>query len=302
MAKRLHDRLLVVDIETVLDETLAPRNRDEGFAKSTWHEVVAISFVEARIDRAAGSEAFLIEDCRSGGEAVHDEARLLAGFWRYLEKAAPRLVTWNGRAHDMAVLRLRAMMHGVDVSCWSDRRGGHGGYQFRYAADWHCDLVDQLSDYGASLRLSLDEAANAFGFPGKIVLGPGDVASLHHAGKLDQIRAYCESDALNTFGLYLKWASTTGISSETDCRRGLDALRSFLHARRDTRPHFGTFVDRWPDSTSHEIAARRLPGTNAGSDRNVDPPRPMVPRQKPPALVPRASSIARLSGVRAPGG
>lgn len=97
MAKHLHERLIVADIETVLVETLAPRDREEEFAKSTWREAVVISLVEARIERTAGSEAFLIADCRSGGEAAHDEARSLAAFWRYLAQGALKLVTWNGR-------------------------------------------------------------------------------------------------------------------------------------------------------------------------------------------------------------
>lgn len=310
MPKFQHDRLLAVDIETVRDDRIAsPDGPPRKFAKPCFHKIVAISFVEARIERSGGSEAFLIDDCRSGGEDDYDEGRLIGGFWRFFERKAPRLVTWNGRTHDMAVLRLRGMMRGIDVSSWSARRHGRG-YQFRYASDWHADLLDELSDYGASVKLSLDEAARAFGFPGKIVTGPGTVESLHREGKTAQIQAYCESDALNLFGIYVRWAKATGLSSEKDCQRGLDRLGEYLEDRREKTPHFAIFADRWkttaafpdmvgqakrpdPERPAGSVCAGRTPKTECwddltaaiaaagppGSRRGVEPP-PRVVRMR----------------------
>lgn len=264
---RAHDRLLVVDIETILDRTLAPSDHPaETFAKPPWHQVVAISFVEARIERSCGSESFIIEDCRSGGDASYDEAKLLAGFWRHFARMRPRLVTWNGRSHDMGVLNLRAMRHGLDVSSWTGRTGGEG-YRFRYAADHHCDLADQLSDFGACTRLSLQEAAETFGLPGKIFTGPGNVETLYRAGKLDQIRAYCEGDVLNLFGCYLRWARSTGLSSETDCQRGLSEFRRYLEGQESTRPHLATFLERWPRVANVEMVAPPAGAGHALADR-----------------------------------
>jgi hypothetical protein len=45
-----NDRLLCLDIETVPDRTLMPLEYND-FPKPIWHRVVAISFVEARIER-----------------------------------------------------------------------------------------------------------------------------------------------------------------------------------------------------------------------------------------------------------
>lgn len=169
------DRLLALDIETITDDVLLPNGFAPGeYAKCVHHKVVAISIVEARIERNGGSEAFLIEDCRSDGERGLDKPRLLAAFWRFFAARRPRLVTWSARQHDMPVLTLRAMVHVIDVSAWTSRSDG-AGYRYRYAADFHCDVADQMSDFGASLRLTLDETAKAFGLPGKIASAPGDV-------------------------------------------------------------------------------------------------------------------------------
>src|SRR4051794_2482615 len=38
----------------------------------------------------------------------------------------------------------------------------------RFAPDWHCDLMEQLSDYRACAAMSLNDIALALGLPGKI--------------------------------------------------------------------------------------------------------------------------------------
>jgi|APEBP8051072661_1049379.scaffolds.fasta_scaffold04865_2 predicted PolB exonuclease-like 3'-5' exonuclease len=255
----LPDRLLVVDVETIADRASLPNGRARGeYLKSAHHQVVAISIVQARIERGGNSQAFLIEECRSGGDADFDEHRLLAGFWRFFSERKPRLVTWHGRQHDMPVLNLRAMMYGLDVSIWSDKADGRD-YRFRYDAAWHCDLADQMADYGATLRLTLDEAACLFGLPGKIVDGPGDVETLHRNGEVGKIRSYCECDALNLFGVFLHWAHATGASNSSDLDRGLEALRDLLASRRKERAHFGVFADRWRPRRGSATAVRALP-------------------------------------------
>jgi 3'-5' exonuclease len=46
-----HDRVICLDIETVPDRTLIPEWNDGKFPpKPIWHRIVAISFVEARIE------------------------------------------------------------------------------------------------------------------------------------------------------------------------------------------------------------------------------------------------------------
>jgi hypothetical protein len=52
--------------------------------QAIWHRVVAISFVQARIEkRSDGSELYVVECCRTGRQADWDERRILTKFWEY---------------------------------------------------------------------------------------------------------------------------------------------------------------------------------------------------------------------------
>lgn len=81
-----HDALLALDIETVIDAELLPKNwAPERFPKPAWHRIVAISFVEIGIRRESDGrgEIYDMRACRSGGEPGWDEARLLRAFWKF---------------------------------------------------------------------------------------------------------------------------------------------------------------------------------------------------------------------------
>ncbi|WP_375460804.1 hypothetical protein [uncultured Enterovirga sp.] len=165
-----HEHLLCLDIETVPDWDLVPADwpTDEFIRKPIWHRVVAISFVEARIEQPQdGGERYVVECCRSGGEAGWDERRLLQAYWKHFAKRRARIVTWNGKGFDLPVLRLRAMMHGIPAEAWFTRGNKWENYTQRYAPDWHCDLMEQLADYGASAKLAMDDVALAMGLPGR---------------------------------------------------------------------------------------------------------------------------------------
>ncbi|MFL5334891.1 MAG: 3'-5' exonuclease, partial [Geminicoccaceae bacterium] len=116
--------------------------------KSICHRVVAVSFVQATIEKTShGSERYLVECCRTGGQADWDEGRILTMFWEYFSGCQARVVSWNGRGFDLPVLRLRAMIYGISAAPWFMRGNKWDSYPQRYAPDWHCDLMEQMSDY-----------------------------------------------------------------------------------------------------------------------------------------------------------
>jgi predicted PolB exonuclease-like 3'-5' exonuclease len=57
------------------------------------------------------------------------------------------VVTWNGKGFDLPVLRARAMVYGISAKTWFQGGTKWDGYIQRFAPDWHCDLMEQLSDY-----------------------------------------------------------------------------------------------------------------------------------------------------------
>jgi predicted PolB exonuclease-like 3'-5' exonuclease len=91
----------------------------------------------------------------------------------------------------------------------------------------------------------LDVIASILGLPGKIGGHGSEIQGMFERGELEKIRAYCECDCLNLFGLYLRWCMLIGRIDEIgfdDCRKLFEAS---LEKERLTRPHYGEFLDRW---------------------------------------------------------
>ena len=242
-----HDRLLCVDIETVPDRSLYPDLPKDKFPpKVIMHRVVAISFVEATLERYSnGAERYIVNCCRTGGQAGWDEKQILDGYWRYFGDSQTRIVTWNGRGFDLPVLRARAMIHGLSAERWYMGGSKWEGYTQRYAPDWHCDLMEQLSDYRSCSNMSQDDLALAIGLPGKIGGHGSEVEGMVERGEIDKVRAYCEGDVLNLFGLYVRWALLTGRTDPEGHNASLESLVECLERERGDRPHLGEFLDRW---------------------------------------------------------
>ena len=243
-----HDAILALDVETVVDADLLPPDWDaDRFPKAAWHRVVTISFVEFGIHRDGRDrgEAYRIRTCRSGGEHGWEEARLLRAFWRFFEAGHYRIVTWNGRSFDLPVVLLRSMRHGICTPAWFRRGTRWAGYSHRYATEWHTDLMEVLADFGASARLTLDEASALVGAPGKLGEHGNNVAALMQAGEVGRVRDYCETDCLNLAILYIRWAYLSGRTGAEEHDEAVRGLIAYLEAERDARPHLGRFLDAW---------------------------------------------------------
>ncbi|HRD67099.1 MAG TPA: ribonuclease H-like domain-containing protein [Candidatus Competibacter sp.] len=243
MAMPLH--LLVIDLETRPDAELLPADRDpEAFPKPIQHEVITLGFLLARIERDGQGERYAVRKLGSASIADREEREILAGFWHLVDRNRPRVVTWNGRGFDIAVLKQRSLIHGLVAHDWH-RTDPRFGYDYRYETNWHCDLMDALCDFGASPRLGLDEAAQALGLPGKWNGHGENVAELAAAGDYAAINRYCEGDVLNTYVLYLRWARFSTRVSARGHNASVQNLLDYLAAGRERSPHWGEFADLW---------------------------------------------------------
>jgi 3'-5' exonuclease len=267
-----HRSLFVFDIETVPDtdvvpNLLGPMDDDPAvrrqalstyhlditggkndFLRQPFHKVVAISFVAADIERDGERERYTLREIRSGGELLSGERDLLAGVFQYIEKKRPRLVTFNGRTFDIPVLKYRAMIHGIQAGWFHNGGNKWESYGSRYSIDWHCDLIDALSDNGASARVRLDEVCAALGFPGKFGTTGSQVMELYDQGKLREIRDYCETDAANTYLVYLRFMQHKGRMTTADYNFAVASLVNYLESETAERPHLGAFLTAWRES------------------------------------------------------
>ena len=218
---------MVFDIETVPDAELGRRwlglpDADEDaavrrkmlearqaetghsdFLKPPYHQVAAIA--AALID-ADG----VIRRLGPLGEETHSEAELLRQFFGVIEEVQPRLVGWNTSGFDLPTLLYRAMRHRIATPAFYRIGEPYHGYRKRYDEESHLDLMDILSGYGASARVSLHEMAMLLGFPGKLDVDGSQVMDLFEAGELGRIRRYCSHDVMTTTLVFMEYAYHRG--------------------------------------------------------------------------------------------
>jgi 3'-5' exonuclease len=262
----MKNRLFVFDIETIPDlkaaaNLLGPDDDLErlkqklidyhleitggknSFLRQPFHQVVAISFLEAEIEYIDDYESYKLKDIRSGGKLESDEKSLVQGFFEHLGKIHPRIVSFNGKTFDMPVLKYRAMLHGFQVK-WFHKSGDKwNNYSSKYSLDWHCDLIDALSDFGSSARVKMNEVCALLGFPGKLETEGSMVESMYNEGKLKEIREYCELDVINTYLLYLRYAHHTARITKQGYNNAIEDLILFLE--NNDAEHFKIFVKEW---------------------------------------------------------
>ena len=70
--------------------------------------------------------------------------------------------------------------------------------------------MDVLALYQPRNNAPLDDVAQLVGLPGKIGVGGAQVWSAYQAGKIAEIRDYCEADIANTYLLYLRFQLLRG--------------------------------------------------------------------------------------------
>jgi hypothetical protein len=185
---------------------------------------------------------------RSLGAPGDGEARLVGDFFRLIERYAPQLVSWNGNGFDLPVLHYRALIHGLPARRYwdqgeDDRDLRYSNYVNRYHLR-HVDLMDVLSRYQARATAPLDEVARLAGFAGKLGMDGSQVWEAYCNGQLERIRAYCESDAVNTFLLHCRFRRMRGQLDEAGYAAELGLVREALQASAE--PIWQEFLNAWP--------------------------------------------------------
>ena len=271
-----HQSLFVFDIETIPDtsavynltgstEIEPEKLRQElenyhldvtdgrnGFPRQPFHKVVAVSFLEADIVRNFdGTESYHLKTVASGQK--DDEKEIVAGFFNYLERIKPRLVSYNGRGFDMPVMKYRAMAHGVGNKWFYSAGDKWNSYMSRYSADWHCDLLEVLSDFGASSRGKLNEACAIMGFPGKFGVDGSKVTEMYDNGEIDAIKHYCETDVLNTYLVFLRLMQHQGKMHTSSYNQAIADVVSFIENEGKEKPYLTDFMEAWGDACNNKF-------------------------------------------------
>ncbi|PJD93607.1 MAG: 3'-5' exonuclease [Legionella sp.] len=182
------------------------------------------------------------------GDEQSSEAELIQRFFSGIEKHTPTLVSWNGSGFDLPVLHYRALLHQIPAPTYwetgeqnSTFRWSNYLNRFHYR---HLDLMDVLAGYQNKAFAPLDDIANMLGFPGKVGMHGDQVWPKYLQGHLKEIRDYCETDVLNTYGIFLRFELMRGTITLSEHQKALDILTTYLQ-EESHKPHFSEFLTTW---------------------------------------------------------
>ena len=234
--------VIVWDIETVPDlRGYAAANRltgksddevraemGEKFPKFIYHSIVCIGALVAKRQ----DEHWAVLALGAPNIVERPEKEIISAFVNRIAELTPQLVTFNGVAFDLPVLRYRSMVCGVAAPGLAARP-----YFSRYTED-AIDLCDVLSSFSSQNKPSLHELCRVMGLPGKPDgIGGADVERYCREGRIAEVAAYCETDVVNTYRVWLRYELFRGRLSENGLHASEANLRDYVRARRDAKPH-----------------------------------------------------------------
>ncbi len=235
----LHD----LDDAAVADAMFTRRRQETGsdFLSHEQHRIVAISVV------MRSRESLKIW---SLGEESSGEKHLIERFFDGLDRFTPDLVSWNGSGFDLPVLHYRCLLHGVTAARYWEL--GDNDQSFRYRNylsrfHWrHMDLMDILSGFQGRGRVGLNDAAVLLGLPGKLGMRGDEVWDAYRRGEIARIRAYCETDVVNTYLIFLRFELVRGHLSAAEHAAETAKMRKLL--RDSEAAHLREFEAAWPEN------------------------------------------------------
>ena len=252
---------LVFDIETVPDveglrslHDLDPDASDHDvaeFALQRRRAATGNDFLQLHLQRVVAVACALREGNTfrvwSLGTPADGEAELIRRFFDGIEKYTPQLVSWNGTGFDLPVLHYRSMALGLSAARYwdmgeDDREFRFNNYVNRYH-NRHLDLMDLLALYQPRGYVALDDLARLCGFPGKLGMDGSKVGEAFRAGRIAEIRNYCETDVVNTHLVFLRFQLLRGALDAAGYARECELVRATL--ANASEPHWREFLDAW---------------------------------------------------------
>jgi 3'-5' exonuclease len=252
--------ILVFDLETIPDVTGLRQVHDWGAlsddevierAFSEREQLTGSTFLPHHLHQIAVIGCAFRDDngfrVKCIGQADDSEASLMHGFFKTVDHYTPTLVSWNGSGFDLPVLHYRSLIHGVVASRYwdtgrDDRDFKFNNYLSRYH-ERHTDLMDVLAKFGNRANAPLDQIAKLCGFPGKLGMDGSQVWQAWRDGHQQQVRAYCETDVVNTWLVYCRFQLIRGELSSDAYEHEITLVRD--HLKQIDAPHWHEYLRAW---------------------------------------------------------
>jgi 3'-5' exonuclease len=132
----------------------------------------------------------------------------------------------------LPVLRYRAMVCGVSAPGLALRP-----YFNRYTED-AIDLCGVLASFSPQNKASLHELCRVMGLAGKPDgMSGADVEKYVREGRIAEIAAYCDSDVVNTYRVWLRYELFRARLTENGLGASEANLRDYIRTHSNTKPH-----------------------------------------------------------------
>ena len=237
-------------IQKMWEEGGADEENPMPYLKTTICRVISIAAVVRSVKEngeVALSLTALPHD--SADPKQNGEAEILSRFLKAVGEIKPQLVGFNSAKSDLKILVQRAVAKGMQASKFAKRPDKPWeGYDYFISRnnEGHVDLIEILGSYGNS-NPSLNEIATVCGIPGKMGVSGEEVAPMWLEGRLAEIVAYNECDALTTYLIWLRMAFFGGFFNQQQYAEEQGFVRSLL-STEGTLPgkeHLLEFLERW---------------------------------------------------------
>ena len=178
-----------------------------------------------------------------------------------IAELAPQLVTFNGASFDLPVLRYRAMVCGVAAPGLAQRP-----YFNRYTED-AIDLCDVLSCFSSQNKPSLHELCRVLGLPGKPDgMDGADVERFCREGRVVEVAAYCETDVVNTYRVWLRYELFRGRLTENGLRASEASLSDYIRSHSGIKPDLAYLL---VEDEKRAVGRDGTSGVQSGADGEI---------------------------------
>ncbi len=242
---------LIFDIETYPDKSLVEAVFGHSYAsvkekqERMLHPIFHIPIV---IGGLVCDENLRIRSFGAQYGGPECERETLKFFWDRFEhyargKDSPEctLVTFNGRSFDLPVIEHRSLRYGLGSAAYFSTRDKFANYRYRFAPEFHFDILEFLTNYGATFKTSLDAVSKLLGLPGKTEMEGAEVEAEFDRGNLAGIAEYCMSDVALTYFIFLQCQRMRGLL-RADAVETHAAASEFFRSQLEARPFLGELV------------------------------------------------------------
>jgi len=176
------------------------------------------------------------------------EKNIVATFLEKIGEYKPQLVGFNSASADLKAFIQRAVVLGIQAKnfCTRPNKPWEGDDYFdNRNSEASVDLREVVGGWGKATP-SLNEIATLSGIPGKMDVDGEQVAFLWLDGRLDEIVAYNEFDALTTYLVWLRVAHFGGHFTDQQYESEQRLVKELIQSEIESgKAHLNRYLDQW---------------------------------------------------------